>query len=252
VPVTAPLRVLPDYVRLAGDNRLAAFVNLAKSAHQNVLCLHFPARNGRRDEKCSRPKMAESLTCNSRPEVAARERIIPMTTQPVPTPDDLAAWLMTITEADFRNVVAKDVHKGLDWDAAQALRHPSVLVRWVRMLSVLLKDAHVQLAEKKHEPSIDREWFVKVARWEASIEASQAEARSLVRRFEAQAQHAENLVNKRARGEAREAAVCRLVNAHRQEFSQLLDEERAIAGLPAKVRPSTAVIPFTAPERATP
>jgi hypothetical protein len=149
----------------------------------------------------------------------------------------LAAWLLTIADDVFRDVVAQDVAKRLDPETAAALRHPRVLVRWTRMLKVLLKDAHVQMAEKRNDPARGPEWRVKVARWEASIEASRTEAQTLLERHGSEAQREESLRAKRARGELYDAAVQRLISAHRDEFRQIMDEERKRAGIPLPVRP---------------
>jgi tRNA(Met) C34 N-acetyltransferase TmcA len=164
-----------------------------------------------------------------------------MSAEPAPaSTEDLAAWLLTISQQDFRDLVAKDVNKRLDPEAATALRHPRVLVRWAQTLKVLLRDAHVQMQEKKHDPATDRDWFTRVARYESSITERQTEARALIQRFESAAQHDEALSAKRARGEATGAAITRLIAAHRAEFNQYVDEERELAGLPPRIRPGGA------------
>ncbi len=45
---------------------------------------------------------------------------------------------------------------------------------------------------------------------------------------------------RRPRGEATEAAISRLTDAHRAGFSQSLDEERELAGLPVRPCPGRA------------
>jgi hypothetical protein len=156
-------------------------------------------------------------------------------TEPRETAEQLAAWLLTIDEEEFRRIVARDVNKRLDPEGAAALRHPSVLIRWVQALKVLLRDIHVQMAEKARDPE-RAEWRVKAARFEVSIQAAQAEARALVRRHQAEAQAAESLRDKRARGDARDAAITRLIAAHRDEFNRLIDEERERVGIQRPVR----------------
>ena len=151
--------------------------------------------------------------------------------KPSPAAPDLAAWLARADEETFRSVVAADAKNRLDQPTAEALRDGRVLLRWQRMLKVLLLDAQVQLEEKRDDPARGHEWRVKVRRWHASLVVRKAEVNRLIGEQPSAASAEEALAERRRRGEAGEAALQRLVDAHRDEFDRYLAEECLAAGV---------------------
>jgi hypothetical protein len=156
--------------------------------------------------------------------VSAREDTVTMTTDV----DQVAAWLAAMDEEQFRGITGEDAHGRLDSEASKGLRHPKVRRRWYGMLRILLADVNAQLAGKSGDRSEETEaWRRKALHWQIGLMERRSEARRLCteRTFVSAESREESRRARRARGEAGNVAVQRLIDAHREEFEQLLAEE---------------------------
>lgn len=150
---------------------------------------------------------------------------------PAGDPEQVAGWLGAMPEERFRVVVADDAHNRLDGEAAAGLRHPKVRHRWLAMIRILLADVNTQLAGKQGDRSPDTEvWRTRALHWQGRLLTRRAEVRRLLQ--PGPGDREASLAARRARGEAGEVAVARLIDAHRAEFNGYLAEELELQTLP--------------------
>lgn len=181
--------------------------------------------------------------------------------------DDMARWLLALGDEAFREIAGKDANERLDRDAWAALRHPAVLKRWRAMLLHLRVDGKTQVAEKEADPGF-ADWYRKYARWDERLRARilevdhlvaeqvRAKGKNWARTAFADAGEREQAA-RQATGEdpaddgisrktrrmiAGDIAVARLVEAHRDEFKAIFDEELEVLSTPVEVRERTGLL----------
>lgn len=162
--------------------------------------------------------------------------------------------LASIPDITFRGIVVDDATGKAAVADRLALRHPSNLKRWQRMIGELMQDVQQQRREKKTDKSLAAyDWWKRSVGYEAALQAAANECRQL--RAEAHVQKLQQpsepqpalmrlgeregpVDQKELRRIAGEAAIDRLIAAHGAEFSQYLAEECASVGaeLPNRVR----------------
>ncbi len=143
-----------------------------------------------------------------------------------------ARWLAAADDDTFNGFVADDAHGRVAPDLAAGLRDPVNRFRWHRALRVILANINAQLAERKGQDDLETAtWRGRVIRWQSVVLERKAEASRLIRESRIAQSRDVSLQAKRDRGEAGNAAVHRLIEAHRDEFDRLLAEELLRAGL---------------------
>lgn len=174
-----------------------------------------------------------------------------------PDPGTVAA-VAALTDREFRDLVSADIAGKATPVEAGALRRPEVAARWAAALKQVEVSLMAQLVERRSEvgPDVDV-WRARVHRKRGWVASRREEARELLRvaalagqeaahraavERKAAAKRAAAAAGEEARranpeGAAGEAAIKRLIEAHRREFTELLAEEYAAAGLvlPARV-----------------
>lgn len=154
--------------------------------------------------------------------------------------------LASIPDIAFRGIVADELTGKATTADRLALRHPRNLQRWKRILGELHQDLQDQRTQRKHDTSLAaQDWRTRALRYEAQMQVAMDECRQLradehVRKMQ-QPRTVIDLINehdgpinaKELRRLAGEAAIHRLIEAHRSEFSALLAEECARIGVTA-------------------
>jgi hypothetical protein len=132
----------------------------------------------------------------------------------------------------FANLVATEVVGKASPEEAAALRTPEIQRRWQTALGALSTEIEGQLAARKGDSSpLTREWRSTAISRRGFIAARREEIRFLrgkwldARTIANQSGQSSN--GKQRRSAAGEAAMQRLIDAHRDEFRQLIQEELA-------------------------
>lgn len=153
--------------------------------------------------------------------------------------------LVSIPDSDFREIVVADTRSQGDPDQRAALRHRRLLPRWRKHLGELTTDIGQQLGERRNDTTPEgQHWRKRALSYHDSLTIRLTECRRLrseahvelmarqdSRRLDAQAAAAAGATPQELRGRAGEAAVDRLIAAHREEFERYLVEEYQALGL---------------------
>ncbi|MFG2220449.1 hypothetical protein ACGFN1_37575 [Streptomyces sp. NPDC048685] len=163
------------------------------------------------------------------------------TTQPLTLPADAEAAptdvgrLHGLKDAEFRALVTDEARGQAQTPDRLALRHPSTLARWQRMLTELHDDLTDQLARRSEEntPGIG-DWRRRARRYGQALTERAHECRALLAQLP---RDTGQPTQKDLRRLAGEKAIDRLIAAHGTEFAGYLAQEYAELGadLPQRV-----------------
>jgi hypothetical protein len=156
----------------------------------------------------------------------------------------VADWIRTLPVDEFRAIVAQDVRGEADAEAAEALRHPSVLYQWLAALKWLLMDLNTLHAARRGFPEYD-EWRRSAAGFQSKVIARRAEGRRLVQQAASEGAKEASRLERQRRGEIGELAIQRLIDAHQDEFTGYLLDEYTRAGL----EPPDRVLRYARPDQ---
>jgi hypothetical protein len=164
----------------------------------------------------------------------------PRSTQSGPVPQgptsDLPQLVFELPDAEFASLVTAEVRGKATPSTALALRDPRNWSRWSAILRKEATETHVSLAQRKGDDDPQtKQWRRSVVRLQGAIQARQREISSMRdarRRLRAEGNRNEIKI---AQQWAKDAALNRLAQAHREEYLVLLAEEYTSRGLELQV-----------------
>ncbi|MER7815614.1 hypothetical protein [Streptomyces sp. NPDC096153] len=134
-----------------------------------------------------------------------------------PDPDEVQR-IQRLPTIQLRQLVARDVSSKAPVPARLALRHPSNLARWMKILTQLVDDADQQLQDRREKPTpAYLDWRRRAIGYRNALEIRVTECRW--RLGQAPEQAAAELTGPERR------AIDRLITAHADEFRRYLAEE---------------------------
>lgn len=148
--------------------------------------------------------------------------------------------LQTLGDAEFRALTTADAQGQAETPDRLALRHPSNLPRWERMLSELREDIDEQLAHRAQEstPGIG-DWRRRARRYGQALTERAHECQTLLAQSPPTTAPItpQRPTQKELRRLAGEKAIDRLIADHGPEFARYLAQEYALLGvdLPQRV-----------------
>ncbi len=144
-------------------------------------------------------------------------------------PSDAAKWLLALPDARFRDIVASDCAATLDDEASQALRETIVLARWLKALDAMISLPRLagaprpQLAERRAEAARLLATRARDTRGYAEERQARGTTMRTARKAAQQQAGRAGTSNGARRRVAGAVAVERLIAAHRDEFTLLLE-----------------------------
>ena len=159
--------------------------------------------------------------------------------QPVPEPTaQQIEAVRSLDDAAFRELVSNDARSGAAPLRSRILREPTLSHRWISTIKEIQRDMAVQFAQRAgRTDDTTREWRKRATAFQAALSQRRLEAGRIACGVARNAP-GRNASERDGREAAGEAAIDRLIAAHRREFTQLLAEEYERLGieLPARIQ----------------
>ncbi|MFK8851176.1 hypothetical protein [Streptomyces sp. Ac-502] len=126
--------------------------------------------------------------------------------------------LRDLPQAQFDEIVARDIREGTTREEALSLRHRKNLRRWELALTEILVSLEGQLSQRKEDDSAEaRQWRKKARVFQEKVLKRRREARDRIARPRPSPRRP-------LRDAAREEAIQQLIAAHAEEYRQLFYE----------------------------